>query len=79
MSFAPHKDSAVSLDGVATAIAKSSALFAVMELNGGGPVLDAIRTLAQRKDVLAYGLSENKYYSCSRDFASAPSVRGSQS
>jgi phosphatidylserine/phosphatidylglycerophosphate/cardiolipin synthase-like enzyme len=60
VSFAPHKDAAVSLERVAQAIgaAKSSVLFAVMELGGGGPVLDALRTIQKNQNVFSYGITQ---------------------
>ena len=60
-SFAPHADPDVSLDRVAAAIqsAKSSVLFAIMEIGAGsGKVLDAIRALPQRKDLYAFGTTQ---------------------
>jgi phosphatidylserine/phosphatidylglycerophosphate/cardiolipin synthase-like enzyme len=61
VSFAPHADSAVSMEEVADAIAnaKSSVLFAIMELQGSGPVLEAIRTLARREDIFTYGVTQS--------------------
>jgi phosphatidylserine/phosphatidylglycerophosphate/cardiolipin synthase-like enzyme len=71
VSFAPHADPAVSLDRVARAIAaaKSSVFFAVMELGGGGPVLDALRTIQQNANVFSYGVTQTvgglKFYKSS--------------
>jgi hypothetical protein len=50
LSFAPHKIATVSLARVSQAIrsAKSSVLFAVMELGGGGNVLAQLRAIQQR-------------------------------
>jgi hypothetical protein len=59
-AFSPHTQATVSLARVADAIqkAKSSVLFAVMELAGGGPVLDDLRALATRKAVFSYGMTQ---------------------
>ena len=61
VSFSPHDDPEVSLSRVAEAIkqAKSSVLFAIMEIGGGtGPVLEAIRDLPHRKDIYAFGTTQ---------------------
>jgi hypothetical protein len=60
VSFAPHTTGAVSLDRVAAAIknAKSSVLFAVMELTGGGDVLSELANLQQRTDIFSYGVTQ---------------------
>jgi hypothetical protein len=60
VSFAPHETASVSLDRVAAAIknAKSSVLFAVMELTGGGEVLQELTTLQQRSDIFSYGVTQ---------------------
>ncbi len=62
VSFAPHADAAVSLQRVADAIknAKSSVLFAVMELGGGGDVLAQLSALEKRTDVFSYGVTQNQ-------------------
>lgn len=68
VSFAPHTTGAVSLDRVAAAIrnAKSSVLFAVMELAGSGAVMSELTTLQQRPDIFSYGVTQTagglKYY-----------------
>ena len=68
VSFAPHKTGEVSLDRVAAAIAnaKSSVLFAVMELSGGGAVMQELTTLMKRTDIFSYGVTQTttgvKYY-----------------
>ena len=68
VSFAPHKTGEVSLDRVAAAItnAKSSVLFAVMELAGGGAVMQELTTLMKRPDIFSYGVTQTttgiKYY-----------------
>jgi hypothetical protein len=60
VSFAPHKDASVSLDRVAQAIAnaKSSVLFAVMELGGGGGVLEALRDIQKNENIFSYGVTQ---------------------
>jgi hypothetical protein len=61
VSFAPHTDASVSLDVVASAIrnAKSSVLFAVMELQGGGPVLQELQNIHSAKKIFSYGVTQN--------------------
>ena len=62
VSFSPHKTADVSLDRVAQAIqkAKSSILFAIMELGGSGPVLSQIQALtSKRKDLFSYGVTQS--------------------
>jgi len=61
VSFSPHQDSGVSLEPVAQAIkdAKSSVLFAIMEIgSGSGPVLKAVQELPARKDLYAFGTTQ---------------------
>lgn len=61
VSFSPHKDPNLSLSVVADAIkaAKSSVLFAIMEIGtGGGPVLEAVRALPARSDLYAFGTTQ---------------------
>ncbi len=60
-SFAPHSDAEVSLGPVANAIngAKSSVLFSIMELGGGGPVLEAVNELGSRDDIYAFGTTQD--------------------
>jgi phosphatidylserine/phosphatidylglycerophosphate/cardiolipin synthase-like enzyme len=60
-AFSPHKSFHVSLDEVAQAIqnAESSVLFAIMELAGGGPVMDAIKQLGNRK-IFTYGMTQTE-------------------
>jgi hypothetical protein len=60
VSFAPHTSGNVSLDRVADAIknAKSSVLFAVMELSGGGEVMQELTTIQQRTDIFSYGVTQ---------------------
>jgi phosphatidylserine/phosphatidylglycerophosphate/cardiolipin synthase-like enzyme len=60
VAFSPHASAAVSLQEVADRIAraKTSVLFAIMQLAGGGPAMDAIRTMVNRPDIFTYGVSE---------------------
>lgn len=60
VAFSPHKSSAVSLQRVADAIkkAESSVLFAVMELAGGGPVMDELKALPASKKIFSYGMTQ---------------------
>jgi hypothetical protein len=61
VSFAPHKTAEISLRKVADAIksANSSVLFAVMNVGGGGPVLDELRTLDKRERLFFYGVVQS--------------------
>ena len=61
VSFAPHKESSVSLKDVQDALAgtKSSVLFAVMELGGTGTVLSKLRSLHASGKVLSYGMTQS--------------------
>ncbi len=61
VSFAPHKAASVSLDVVAKAIrdARSSVLFAVMELGGGGDVMDELKKLGRRRDLFSWGVTQS--------------------
>jgi hypothetical protein len=61
VAFSPHATPSVSLDRVAEAIgkAKSSVLFAVMELGGGGDVLSQLRNLGDRADLFSYGITQS--------------------
>lgn len=60
VAFSPHKDSSVSLSKVGDAITKaqSSVLFAVMELAGGGPVMDELKALPDDHKVFSYGMTQ---------------------
>ena len=60
LCFSPHRDPTVSLSPVAEAIrgAKSSVLFSVMELEGGGEVLAEIHKLPGR-DLYAFGTTQS--------------------
>jgi hypothetical protein len=57
--FSPHKSADVSLDKVADAIqkAKSSVVFAVMQLAGGGGVMDDLKALPGKK-IFSYGMTQ---------------------
>jgi hypothetical protein len=58
VSFAPHADPTLSLGPVAASIqqAKSSVLFAVMDVtSGGGPVLQDLRDIAATPSIFSYG------------------------
>ncbi len=59
--FSPHKAAEVSLEKVASAIqnAHSSVLFAVMELEGSGPVMDELKQLGNRSDIFSYGITQS--------------------
>src|SRR5262249_42014345 len=59
-AFSPHMTASVSLDRVAQAIEKasSSVLFAVMELSGGGLVLESLQSLASRNNLFSYGMTQ---------------------
>jgi phosphatidylserine/phosphatidylglycerophosphate/cardiolipin synthase-like enzyme len=60
VAFSPHKDSTAFLGPVAQAMdgAKKSVLFAVMQMAGGGPVMDALRNLRGKGDVFSYGITQ---------------------
>ena len=62
VSFAPHKDASVSLGPVADALknAKSSVLFAVMELGGGGDVLPALDAMHNSGKLFSYGITQSE-------------------
>ena len=62
LCFSPHKSADVSLGRIDAAIqnAKSSVLFAIMELTGSGPVLTQIMDLTnKRPDLFSYGVTQN--------------------
>jgi len=60
-SHAPHKKSTFSLDTLSQAIkgAQSSVIFAVMDLDGGGDVLAALKAIHADKQVFSYGISDS--------------------
>lgn len=62
VSFSPHKTASVSLDAVANAVknAKSSVLFAVMELGGGGDVLSQLKQMHASGKVFSYGMTQSE-------------------
>jgi phosphatidylserine/phosphatidylglycerophosphate/cardiolipin synthase-like enzyme len=61
VAFSPHADAGLSLTPVANAVrnAKSSVLFAVMELGGSGPVLKQLQRLASESSIFSYGITQN--------------------
>ena len=59
--LSPHHDPSVSLTRVADAVtkAKSSVLFAIMEIGSGtGPLLDAVKALPTRPELYAFGTTQ---------------------
>ncbi len=62
VSFAPHKNASVSLGPVSDALkkAKSSVLFAVMELGGGGDVLPALNDMHNSGKLFSYGVTQSE-------------------
>jgi hypothetical protein len=62
VSFAPHKVASVSLAQVQQALnnAKSSIMFAIMELQGGGTVLQTIQNLHLSGKVFSYGMTQSE-------------------
>jgi hypothetical protein len=60
LALSPHKDPSVSLGPMSDRIRKatSSVLFAVMEPNGQGPVLDTLREIAGHPTIFSYGTVE---------------------
>ncbi|HEY0407622.1 MAG TPA: phospholipase D-like domain-containing protein [Pyrinomonadaceae bacterium] len=60
VSFSPHRNPEDSLQKVSDAIkqANSSVIFAVMELAGGGPVMDELKTEAVGKTIFTYGVTQ---------------------
>jgi phosphatidylserine/phosphatidylglycerophosphate/cardiolipin synthase-like enzyme len=66
VAFSPHSDPAVSLSPIVDSLngAKSSVLFAVMDLSGGGPVLQTLRGIADRSGIFSYGITQT-----TKDFA----------
>ena len=61
VSFAPHKKPPFSMVTVqqALASAKSSVMFAVMELSGSGAVLNTLQTMHLSGKVFSYGMTQN--------------------
>ncbi len=60
LCFSTHNSASISLDRVSTAIqnAKSSVIYAVMELQGGGPVLSELVNLGSNPNIFAYGITQ---------------------
>jgi phosphatidylserine/phosphatidylglycerophosphate/cardiolipin synthase-like enzyme len=58
--FSPHTKAEVSLQKVADAIknASGSVIFAVMELAGGGAVMDELKTEQTSKTIFSYGMTQ---------------------
>ena len=61
VSFSPHETYNISLDKATQAIqnAKSSVIFAVMELEGGGPLLKLLQNLGSNGNIFAYGITQS--------------------
>ncbi|HLJ89322.1 MAG TPA: phospholipase D-like domain-containing protein [Candidatus Angelobacter sp.] len=61
VAFSPHTSGQVSLKTVAEAIkqAKTSVIFAVMQLGGSGSVLQQLASLNKRKDIFSYGMTQS--------------------
>jgi phosphatidylserine/phosphatidylglycerophosphate/cardiolipin synthase-like enzyme len=62
VAFSPHKSADISLGKVADAVknAKSSVLFAIMELGGSGPVLSQVKDLATNdSNIFSYGVTQS--------------------
>jgi len=61
VSFSPHTSASISLDKVNAALtgAKSSVLFAVMELKGGGDILPTLQQLHLSGKVFSYGITQS--------------------
>ena len=60
VALSPHKSADVSLKRVADAIsaAESSVIFAVMELAGGGTVMDELKALPSKEKMFSYGMTQ---------------------
>jgi phosphatidylserine/phosphatidylglycerophosphate/cardiolipin synthase-like enzyme len=61
VSYAPHKHPTFSLAPLLEAVkaAQSSVIFAVMDLDGKGEVLAALKTLHEKKEIFSYGISDS--------------------
>jgi phosphatidylserine/phosphatidylglycerophosphate/cardiolipin synthase-like enzyme len=61
VAFSPHAQASTSLDRVSTAIAKarSSVIYAVMELDGTGKVLEELRELPTKDRLFSYGITQH--------------------
>ena len=62
VSFSPHPKPPVSMATVADALknAKSSVLFAVMQLSGSGAVMDVLKTAHSSGKVFSYGMTQSE-------------------
>jgi phosphatidylserine/phosphatidylglycerophosphate/cardiolipin synthase-like enzyme len=60
LALSPHSDASISLSPMSQHIrnAASSVLFAVMEPNGTGPVLDTLRQISAKPTIFSYGTVE---------------------
>ena len=60
-SHAPHKKPTFSLNALAQAIkdAKSSVIFAIMDLDGSGDVLSALKAIHANKGIFSYGITDS--------------------
>ncbi|MFL5346878.1 MAG: phospholipase D-like domain-containing protein [Hyalangium sp.] len=61
VAFSPHSQASISLDRVSQAIAdaKSSVIYAVMELDGSGKVLEELRGLPSKSNLFSYGVTQH--------------------
>jgi hypothetical protein len=61
VAFSPHTSGNLSLDRVAKAIdgARSSVIYAVMELDGSGKVLEKLQAMPKRSDIYSYGVTQH--------------------
>jgi len=61
VAFSPHRTAEISLDRVKEAIgeAKSSVIYAVMELGGSGTVMKELQALPTRDDLFSYGVTQH--------------------
>jgi phosphatidylserine/phosphatidylglycerophosphate/cardiolipin synthase-like enzyme len=61
VAFSPHAQASISLDRVSQAIAnaKSSVIYAVMELAGSGTVMDELRGLPSKSNLFSYGVTQH--------------------
>jgi phosphatidylserine/phosphatidylglycerophosphate/cardiolipin synthase-like enzyme len=60
-AFSPHTTGNLSLGRVAKAIdgARSSVIYAVMELDGSGKVLQKLQAMPKRSDIYSYGVTQH--------------------
>lgn len=61
LAFSPHLSCNLSLDPIAKSIGKAekSIMFSVMELKGGGPVLNSLQNLVNSQKIYSYGVTQN--------------------